>query len=92
VADGVAEVVRRLDGEHELGWVVAKGGITSSEVARHGLGARRAWVLGQMFPGLVPVWRLERPGRQPLPYVVFPGNVGADDSLADAVSRLNEAA
>jgi uncharacterized protein YgbK (DUF1537 family) len=92
VADGVAEVVRRLDVEHELGWVIAKGGITSSEVARHGLGAQRAWVLGQMFPGLVPVWRLERPGRQPLPYVVFPGNVGTDDSLADAVSRLKEAA
>jgi uncharacterized protein YgbK (DUF1537 family) len=91
VADGVAEVVRGLDREHELGWVVAKGGITSSEVARHGLGARRAWVLGQMFPGLVPVWRLERPGRQPLPYVVFPGNVGSDGSLADAVSRLKEA-
>jgi uncharacterized protein YgbK (DUF1537 family) len=91
VADGVAEVVRRLDSEHELGWVIAKGGITSSEVARHGLGARRAWVLGQMFPGLVPVWRLERSGRQPLPYVVFPGNVGTDDSLADAVSRLKEA-
>ncbi len=91
VADGVAEVVRRVDGEHELGWVVAKGGITSSEVARHGLGARRAWVLGQMLPGLVPVWRLERPARRPLPYVVFPGNVGTDASLADAVSRLKEA-
>jgi uncharacterized protein YgbK (DUF1537 family) len=92
VADGVAEVVRRLDGEHELGWVIAKGGITSSEVARRGLGARRAWVLGQMLPGLVPVWRLERPGRQPLPYVVFPGNVGNDGSLADSVTRLKEAA
>jgi uncharacterized protein YgbK (DUF1537 family) len=91
VADGVADVVRRLDGEHALAWVVAKGGITSSEVARHGLGARRAWVLGQMFPGLVPVWRLERPGRRPLPYVVFPGNVGTDNSLAESVTRLKEA-
>jgi hypothetical protein len=45
-----------------------------------------------MFPGLVPVWRLERPGRQPVPYVVFPGNVATDDSLADAVTRLKEAA
>src|SRR5258708_1250453 len=39
-------------------FIIAKGGITSHDVAQKGLGAERALVLGQLFPG-VPVWRLE---------------------------------
>ena len=33
-------------------WVVAKGGITSHDVAVRGLGIRRATVLGQLSPPL----------------------------------------
>ncbi len=55
--------------------VVAKGGITSAEVARTGIGATSALVLGQVRAG-VSVWQLEdRDGRDIL-YVVVPGNVG----------------
>jgi uncharacterized protein YgbK (DUF1537 family) len=71
-------------------FVIAKGGITSHEVAQRGLGALRAEVLGQLLPG-VPVWRLESgPGlRFPgMPYVVFPGNVGGPTSLRDAALSL----
>jgi uncharacterized protein YgbK (DUF1537 family) len=71
-------------------FVIAKGGITSHEVAQRGLGALRAEVLGQLQPG-VPVWRLESgPGlRFPgMPYVVFPGNVGGPTSLRDAALSL----
>ena len=39
------------------GWVIAKGGITSHDVAVHGLGIRRAEVLGQLLPGMVSVFR-----------------------------------
>ena len=38
-------------------WVVAKGGITSHDVAVRGLGIRRAEVLGQLFPGMISVFR-----------------------------------
>ena len=72
-------------------FVIAKGGITSHEVAQRGLGALRAEVLGQLLPG-VPVWRLESgPGlRFPgMPYVVFPGNVGGPTSLLDATRTLS---
>lgn len=69
-------------------YLVAKGGITSSDVATLGLGVRRALVLGQLLPG-VPVWRLGPESRFPgLPYIVFPGNVGTRDALTDAVCRL----
>ncbi|HEU0183577.1 MAG TPA: four-carbon acid sugar kinase family protein, partial [Agromyces mariniharenae] len=49
--------------------VVAKGGITSAEVARTGIGARSALVLGQVLPG-VSAWRMaSRDGREVL-YIV----------------------
>jgi uncharacterized protein YgbK (DUF1537 family) len=70
--------------------VIAKGGITSHEVAERGLGALRATVLGQLQAG-VPVWRLEGgPGLRytGMPYVVFPGNVGGPTSLLDAARAL----
>jgi uncharacterized protein YgbK (DUF1537 family) len=72
-------------------FIIAKGGITSHDIAQKGLGATRALVLGQLFPG-VPVWRLESGPRSRfagVPYVVFPGNVGVPDGLAQAVSVLN---
>ena len=69
-------------------YVIAKGGITSSDLATKALKMRRAWVLGQLLPG-VPVWRGENESRHPgMPYVVFPGNVGGDNALVDAVNML----
>jgi uncharacterized protein YgbK (DUF1537 family) len=89
VAAAVVEIVRAIPASQPLGWVLAKGGITSSDVAAAGFAARRARVIGQLFPGLVSVWRLESPSTRPgLPYVVFPGNVGDDDALRLALERL----
>jgi uncharacterized protein YgbK (DUF1537 family) len=69
-------------------WLVAKGGITSSDVATRGLGIRRAIVLGQALPG-VPVWKCGEETRWPgLPYIVFPGNVGDKSALAELVAML----
>jgi uncharacterized protein YgbK (DUF1537 family) len=71
-------------------WVVAKGGITSHDVAVHGLGVRRATVLGQVLPGLVSVVRPVEaaPGAVGLPYVIFAGNVGDAGTLAQAVDLV----
>jgi uncharacterized protein YgbK (DUF1537 family) len=72
----------------EVDVVVAKGGITSAEVARTGIGATSALVLGQVLPG-VSVWKLEdRTGRDVL-YVVVPGNVGGPDTLARVLDALD---
>jgi len=69
-------------------FLIAKGGITSSDVATGGLGMRRARVLGQAAPG-VPVWKLGPETRFPgLVYVVWPGNVGGPDALRDLVVSL----
>ena len=86
VSAALVDVVRQVSPTPR--YLIAKGGITSSDVATRGLGVQRAWVLGQILPG-IPVWRLGAESRFPgLPYVVFPGNVGADDSLADAIRIL----
>ena len=72
----------------EVDVVVAKGGITSAEVARTGIGATSAVVLGQVLPG-VSVWRLvARDGREVL-YVVVPGNVGGPDTLVCVLDALD---
>jgi uncharacterized protein YgbK (DUF1537 family) len=69
-------------------YLIAKGGITASDVATKGLNVRRALVLGQILPG-VPVWRLGPESRHAgIPYIVFPGNVGGDDALAETVKAL----
>jgi uncharacterized protein YgbK (DUF1537 family) len=69
-------------------WLIAKGGITSSDIATKALGIRRAQVLGQAFPG-VPVWLTNEDSRWPeLLYVVFPGNVGQADTLAGMIRML----
>jgi uncharacterized protein YgbK (DUF1537 family) len=71
-------------------WVVAKGGITSHDVALHALGIRRATVVGQLLPGLISVFRpIEaRPEIVGKPYVVFAGNVGDETTLADVIDIL----
>ena len=69
-------------------YLLAKGGITSSDVATHGLDVKRALVLGQILPG-VPVWQLGEESRYPsLTYIVFPGNVGGSEALVDIVTAL----
>jgi uncharacterized protein YgbK (DUF1537 family) len=69
-------------------FLVAKGGITSSDIATAALRVRRAIVMGQIIPG-VPVWRTGAESRLPgLAYVVFPGNVGGDDALVTVHKKL----
>jgi uncharacterized protein YgbK (DUF1537 family) len=74
--------------ETRPGYMIGKGGITSSDIGTKALSARRALVLGQIRPG-VPVWRLGSESRFPdMPYIVFPGNVGAPETLAEIVAEL----
>ncbi|MDO4259496.1 MAG: four-carbon acid sugar kinase family protein [Actinomycetaceae bacterium] len=88
VSAAVVEVVQRVLAAYTPRFVVAKGGITSSDVASVGLGIERAYVRGPMLPGIVSAWEpMDGPARG-IPYVVFAGNVGNQDSLADVVEKL----
>lgn len=91
VSAAVVEVVRRTLAAHPPRFVVAKGGITSSDVATAGLGIRRAVVRGPMLPGIVSLWRPVGGPAEGIPFVVFAGNVGDDRSLLDVVRVLSSA-
>ncbi len=86
ISDSIVQVVSCL--QVEPAFLIAKGGITSSDVATKGLNVSRAAVLGQILPG-VPVWKLGGESRFPgMGYVVFPGNVGDDEALLTAYQIL----
>jgi uncharacterized protein YgbK (DUF1537 family) len=87
ISSALVEVVRRVG--TRPGWVLAKGGITSYDVATRGLDMREARVAGQLLAG-VPVWIGGQGSRWPgTPLVVFPGNVGSVDALASVVASLS---
>ena len=86
VADALIGIVRGIDTAPR--YVLAKGGITSHDIAARALGVKRAVVAGQIIPG-VPVWRLGEGSRFPgMGYIVFPGNVGGETSMTDVVRTL----
>ncbi len=94
IARTVSAALSRIAGQAlaaRPAWIVAKGGITSHDIAQHGLGIRRAEVAGQLFPGVISLLRPldAAPGAMGVPYVVFAGNVGDDETLADVVAILN---
>ncbi len=84
IADNLARVVRMVD--PLPGAVVSKGGITSAVLARVGLGARAGLVVGPLVDG-VALWQVDG-DRGRIPFVVFPGNVGADGTLLDVVRLI----
>jgi uncharacterized protein YgbK (DUF1537 family) len=86
VSAALVEIVSRLPTAPRF--LVAKGGITSSDLATDALGVKRAEVPGQVAPG-VPCWLLGPGSRFPgIPYVIFPGNVGTAQTLLEVIRLL----
>ncbi|MET3143837.1 UNVERIFIED_ORG: uncharacterized protein YgbK (DUF1537 family) [Arthrobacter sp. UYEF10] len=89
VSAAVVAVVNRTLKTFPPRFVIAKGGITSSDVAAHGLEIRHAIVRGPMLPGIVSLWEPVDGPATGIPYIVFAGNVGDDQSLADVTRKLS---
>ncbi len=89
VSAALVRVVRTVVERRVPAFVVAKGGITSSDTATEALGIRRAWVRGTLLPGIVSVWEPVAGPAVGLPYVVFAGNVGDDEGLATVVGKVS---
>jgi uncharacterized protein YgbK (DUF1537 family) len=97
VAEGLAGLLDHLAEPPDL--IIGKGGVTAAVVARSGLHANSAWVEGPPRAGLS-LWEVgtdspdsqdatgvaPRDARSEL--VVFAGNVGGDDTLADLVDGI----
>jgi len=90
ISDAVTSIVTKL--QVRPNFLVAKGGITSSDVGTKGLGVKRATVAGQIRPG-IPVWITGEESKYPgMSYVIFPGNVGTVDDLKTVVEILSNEA
>ena len=86
----ISDAVQSLVGKLNIipAFVIAKGGITSSDVGTKALHVKRANVLGQIRPG-IPVWKQGEESSFPMtPYIIFPGNVGEITTLREAVEIL----
>jgi uncharacterized protein YgbK (DUF1537 family) len=89
VSQGLIDIVQRIQTAPR--YILAKGGITASDIATRALNVKKAMVMGQILPG-VPVWRLGAESRLAgLPYIVFPGNVGDEQALVKVVQQLKPA-
>lgn len=86
ISNAVTSVISRLS--VRPGFIIAKGGITSSDVGVKALRVRRATVMGQISPG-IPVWMTGAESKFPqMPYIIFPGNVGEVTTLREMVETL----
>lgn len=86
ISDGLTRIIKSLTSVPK--YIIAKGGITSSEIGTTALGVRKAVVLGQALPG-IPVWRTDRGSKYSnMPYIIFPGNVGAVRDLYTIAKSL----
>lgn len=87
VSSLLMDIVRGLP--DEIGFLISKGGITSNDVLSSGLALTSARLLGQILPGVSVVRTpADHPQFPNLPVVLFPGNVGDRNSLAEAYLRL----
>jgi uncharacterized protein YgbK (DUF1537 family) len=88
ISQGLVEIVSSMGVRPH--YIMAKGGITSSDIATQALGIVRAQVLGQILSG-VPVWQSGPESKFPdMPYIVFPGNVGSTNAISEVVQAFRE--
>jgi len=86
VSNFITELIKAIKSRPKA--ILAKGGITSSDIATKALGVKKALVVGQVAAG-VPVWELGKETKFPgISYVVFPGNVGDEGTLKEVFLKL----
>lgn len=87
VAAFLVRLVQHLPAD--IGFLISKGGITSNDTLSKGLALRTARVLGQIRAGCsVVICPDDHPRFPQLPVVIFPGNVGGDEALAEVYDLL----
>ncbi|MDF2874786.1 MAG: hydroxyacid dehydrogenase [Sporomusa sp.] len=86
VSAALSQIVRSLS--VRPGCIIAKGGITSHDIAVSGLGIKKGRVLGQVLPS-IPVLAAGQESKWPqMAYVIFPGNVGDETALAQVYNII----
>lgn len=87
ISKSLSKIVNSLEVTPKF--VVAKGGITSSDIATDALELKKAIVLGQIYPA-VPVWKTPKESKfAGVSLVIFPGNVGDDNTLKESIEKMS---
>ena len=87
ISEAITSIVDKITVQPSF--IIAKGGITSSDVGTKGLHVKKANVLGQIKPG-IPVWQTGAESKFPyMTYIIFPGNVGTETTLREIVEDLD---
>ena len=88
ISETLVEIVKEI--VTPPSFILSKGGITSSDIAVKSLCIRRALVLGQIEKG-VSVWEPDSESKFPqTPYIVFPGNVGEEETLYRVYKKVKD--
>ena len=86
ISNAVTGIIGKLSVKPKF--IIAKGGITSSDVGTKALHVKKARVMGQVKKG-IPVWMTGEESKFPgMPYIIFPGNVGEVSTLKEIVEEL----
>ena len=86
ISNAVTGIIGKLSVKPKF--IIAKGGITSSDVGTKALHVKKARVMGQVKKG-IPVWMTGEESKFPgMPYIIFPGNVGEISTLKEIVEEL----
>lgn len=86
ISNAVTSIIGKLSVKPKF--IIAKGGITSSDVGTKALLVKKARVMGQVKKG-IPVWMTGEESKFPgMPYIIFPGNVGEVSTLKEIVEEL----
>ena len=86
ISNAVTSIIGELSVKPKF--IIAKGGITSSDVGTKALRVKKARVMGQVKKG-IPVWMTGEESKFPgMPYIIFPGNVGEVSTLKEIVEEL----
>lgn len=86
ISNAVTSIIGKLSVKPKF--IIAKGGITSSDVGTKALRVKKARVMGQVKKG-IPVWMTGEESKFPgMPYIIFLGNVGEVSTLKEIVEEL----
>ena len=85
LAHFISELVADL--KNEIGYLIAKGGITTNVILSNGFKASYVYLQGQIVTG-VSLVTLKLQNNENLPIVTFPGNIGNQDSLVNVWNIL----
>ena len=86
ISNAVTSIIGKLQVKPKF--IIAKGGITSSDVGTKALHVKKARVMGQVKKG-IPVWMTGEESKFPgMPYIIVPGNVGEVSTLKEIVEEL----